>query len=174
MRFLSLLIFLLSLGLGACQPVKDDISDRSAALEERGRIAKYAAQVPDSHALQADWVQALRDARDVGTPEALAEALLNDVIPKIRIYYDALALMDASTEELQRIHAVMLATHSALIDSYSAFATGLTRVNYKDRRQILVKGVQAFHADQDRYRAALNAYYDEHGVELELTEPIRL
>ncbi len=168
-------LFLIAVtALSACNEVQENLDERTATLEARASVERYAAKVADTQPLQEAWIETLRELGQLTDPAALAAAVQGKVIPALAAYRKAISAMPVGTDPLREIHAGMIATHDALTDGYEAFAQGLTAETYEARRARLSTAIQTFHAAQLTYRGRLMAYYEELGLTLLPAAPVRL
>ncbi|MGM0576668.1 MAG: hypothetical protein ACQEXJ_13145 [Myxococcota bacterium] len=162
---LATLLALSVLAVGCERMAGDSERERRVAAEQEA-IEAYSEKVPQVDALQERFVEAWRKANEIKGLDAFKEAVESRVVPALEAYVAALKVMPTGSEELERIHGVVLEAYESATAAFRKFVDGLDDENVEARYKALLEAMDQVAAAEEAYREQLEAYYAQNRVEL--------
>lgn len=157
-------IVALLLATFGCDGLESKLDERRTTLDARAAIEAYAGRTrPTRTSQQAiiDGATALAGSTDPAEMVRLIETRLN---PAIAAHRAEIAAIVTPVPELAGPHARVTASYAALEAALSAFAAGLDKKNYAQKRPALSLAITEFNGRQREYVDAVQAVYTTWGV----------
>lgn len=139
--------------------------ERKIAAEQQV-IAAYSAEVPKVDQRQQAFLEAWTRAHTLKDFKAYKEALEVNVLPALDAYVAAAEAMPAGSEELARIHRVMLDALVAAKTSFHAYGAALTEENVEQGYAEVLTRMDAVRAARATYLEQLKTHYAKNRVDL--------
>lgn len=145
------------LGISGCKTFK-----------ARQAIRKYSEKISVSNAKLAQVNDAVRKINSrLATKAIFAKHLDTMVLPRWDAYITALKAVPTGTDELKKIHEIMIASHGGMYDAWKKMRKEITDANYVTRyNQMQTAELKKARDMEKKYQAELSAYYKQHGVQL--------
>jgi hypothetical protein len=160
------IVVLVLVALG-CDGLEAKLDERRATLDARAAIEAYAAKTrPTRTSQQAilDGATALAGAADPAEMIRLIETRLN---PAIAAHRAEITGIVTPVPELAGPHTRVADAYAALETALAAFAAGLDKKNYAQKRPALSQAIADFNGRQREYVEAVQTVYTTWGVTYE-------
>jgi len=161
----SALAVLLMLSAGCDQLFGPSELERQIGAEQSA-IQVYSKEVPEVDALQAAFVAAWTEAAEIKDVAAFKEAFESGVTPALESYVKALGAMPTETDELTRIHEMMVTSYAGSVEALRRFTDELDADTIEERYVALLAHMDQILKGQEAYRDTLKIYYARNHVRL--------
>ena len=150
----------------ACNQVTEQTEQQRRTLAEQKIIQKYSDDVAQVDKLQKTFTDAWKAANEQTNIKDLKEAFESRVLPALESYVKALSAMPTESEDLEKIHKVLVDAYQDTLKAFKAFADGLTEDNIVERYKTLLGSTDKVHEAERTYFADLQTYYKKYNVNL--------
>ena len=161
----SALVVLLTSSTGCDQLFGPSELERQIGAEQSA-IQVYSKEVPEVDALQAAFVAAWTEAAEIKDVAAFKEAFESGVTPALEGYVKALGAMPTETDELTRIHEMMVSSYAGSVEALRRFTDELDADTIEERYVALLAHMDQILKGQEAYRETLKIYYARNHVRL--------